>query len=64
MHNIGVFGNLRSIDPSIIDRIITLKNQNKELTQAEAKKLLLRDRFSPTEHELFIIFALYFNEYQ
>ena len=64
LHNIGVFGNIHTIDPSIIERIITLKQKNPELTQMEAKKLLARDKFAPTDQELFTIFAVYFNEYQ
>ena len=64
LHNVGVFGNIRSIDPTIIDRILILKSNNPDITQQEMKRILMRDKFEPTEHELFLIFSLFFNEYQ
>ncbi len=63
IHNTGTFGNIRYIDRKAIERAVKLKDQDEDITQSEVHSILNREGYKVSEHAVFLIFALYFNEY-
>ncbi len=63
IHNTGIFGNIRHIDRKAIEQAIRLKDQDEDITQPEVYESLKSQGYDVSEHAVFLIFALYFNEY-
>ena len=63
IHNTGIFGNIRHVDRKAIDRAVSLKDRDEDITQSEMYTTLNREGYAVSEHAVFLIYALYFNEY-
>ncbi len=63
IHNTGIFGNIRHVDRKAIERAVSLKDKDEDITQSEMYTMLNREGYAVSEHAVFLIYALYFNEY-
>ncbi|MCF7950374.1 MAG: hypothetical protein K9L57_01930 [Spirochaetaceae bacterium] len=64
LHNLGLFGNIHMVDRGAIALILELKAENPDIMQEEAARVLRKEGYNLSSHEIFLIFSVYFNEFK
>jgi len=64
INNRGLFGAVRELNTEGINRLIELKKANPALTQKEARSLLKEEGIKMTKNEIFLVYSLYFGEFE
>ncbi len=64
LHNRGFLGSVEIMKKKGIDRILVLKKENPDLRQKDVTALLAKDNISMSMNEIFLIFSVYFNEFE
>ncbi len=64
LHNKGIFGAVRLPGQDAVNRIIVLKQQNPDWTKSEVLKQLREEEYKLSANEVFLVLALYFNEFE
>ncbi|MCX7786568.1 MAG: hypothetical protein N2442_02580 [Spirochaetes bacterium] len=64
LNNRGFFGSIRLPSEAGINRLVELKKQQPKLTMDEAREKLKTEGIEMTSKEVFLVFSVYFNEFQ
>ncbi len=64
LNNRGFFGTIRLPSETGISRLVELKKQQPKLTMDEARVKLKAEGIEMTSKEVFLVFSVYFNEFQ
>jgi hypothetical protein len=64
LNNRGFFGSIRLPSEAGISRLVELKKQQPKLTMDEAREKLKAEGIEMTSKEVFLVFSVYFNEFQ
>jgi hypothetical protein len=64
LNNRGLFGGIRMPPDEAIERAVALKRSNPELTADEAQAALAEEGVDVSNNEIFLIFAIYFNDFE
>ena len=64
MQNAGMFSDATPVDPKIIDKVISIKTENPAYKKEQITDLLEKEGLEVSEDEVFLILAVYFNEYE
>lgn len=63
LQNRGFFGGIDDIDKNAITKLTALKTENPSLTVDEARKMLKEANMEMSKKEIFLVFAVYFNDF-
>jgi hypothetical protein len=64
LSNLGIFGDVRTVDSAGIQKILALKKEKPELLQDEVADILRKENYKLTSYEIFLVFSVYFNEFR
>lgn len=64
LHNLGIFGNINTVSINGIERIKALKEEDPDIMQEEAARILNKEGIPMSAHEIFLVYSLYFNEFK
>lgn len=64
LHNRGWFGKINDIDQNMIAKLIELKTADSSLTMKDAAEKMKEAGMAMRKNEIFLVFAIYFNEFE
>jgi hypothetical protein len=64
LSNLGIFGDVRTVDSAGIQKILALKKEKPGLLQDEVADILRKENYKLTSYEIFLVFSVYFNEFR
>lgn len=64
LHNRGFFGSINLPSEEGIDKLVAMKQREPELTMMEAQDRLEAEGIKMTRREVFLVFSVYFNEFE